>query len=41
MTVAELVEKLKELPQDSEVVIVHNDWILKKTEVKGMKVILA
>ena len=32
MTVAELILRFSELPEDTEVVIVHADWQIKKVE---------
>lgn len=32
MTVTELIKKLKELPKDAEIYIVHGDWEIKKIQ---------
>ena len=40
MTVGGLMEKLKELPEEEEVVIVHPEWEVKKIEHNNGKVIL-
>lgn len=40
MKVKELIKKLKDVPQDAEIVIVHRDWDIEKIEVdeKGNRV---
>lgn len=40
MTVSELIKELSDLPADSEVVIVHRDWAIKKITINKDKTLV-